>query len=87
MQFPTGKQRTPNPRHPKPPKITPKTTRNMKYGYVYKGVPSQPSNFRATDIGETAVTLQWTKPTHSSENIVHYELYWNDTYANQAHHK
>jgi len=59
----------------------------MKYGYVYKGVPSQPSNFRATDIGETAVTLQWTKPTHSSENIVHYELYWNDTYANQAHHK
>lgn len=52
-----------------------------------KGVPSQPSNFRATDIGETAVTLQWSKPTHSSDNIVHYELYWNDTYANQAHHK
>ncbi|XP_055372235.1 tyrosine-protein phosphatase Lar isoform X2 [Condylostylus longicornis] len=52
-----------------------------------QGVPSQPSDFRATDIGETAVTLQWSKPTHSSENIVHYELYWNDTYANQAHHK
>ncbi|XP_037912845.1 tyrosine-protein phosphatase Lar isoform X5 [Hermetia illucens] len=52
-----------------------------------QGVPSQPSNFRATDIGETAVTLQWSKPTHSSENIVHYELYWNDTYANQDHHK
>ncbi|CAD7000574.1 unnamed protein product [Ceratitis capitata] len=32
-------------------------------------------------------TLQWSKPTHSSENIVHYELYWNDTYANQDHHK
>ncbi|KAM7354360.1 tyrosine-protein phosphatase Lar isoform 4-T8 [Cochliomyia hominivorax] len=52
-----------------------------------QGVPSQPSNFRATDIGETAVTLQWSKPTHSSENIVHYELYWNDTYAKQDHHK
>ncbi|KAL9924781.1 tyrosine-protein phosphatase Lar isoform 5-T7 [Glossina fuscipes fuscipes] len=52
-----------------------------------QGVPSQPSNFRATDIGETAVTLQWSRPTHSSENIVHYELYWNDTYANQDHHK
>lgn len=47
------------------------------------GVPSQPNNFRATDIGETTVTLQWSKPTHSSENIVHYELYWNDTYANK----
>lgn len=51
------------------------------------GVPSQPSNFRATDIDETSATLQWSKPTHSSENIVHYELYWNDTYANEAHHK
>lgn len=53
----------------------------------FAGVPSQPSSFRATDIGETAVTLQWSKPTHSFENIVHYELYWNDTYANEAHHK
>lgn len=52
-----------------------------------QGVPSQPSSFRATEIGETEVVLQWTKPTHSSENIVHYELYWNDTYANEAHHK
>lgn len=51
------------------------------------GVPSQPNNFRATEIGETEVVLQWSKPTHSGENIVHYELYWNDTYANQVHHK
>lgn len=41
-----------------------------------QGVPSQPSNFRAVDIGENTVTLQWSKPTHSSENIVHYELYY-----------
>jgi receptor-type tyrosine-protein phosphatase F len=52
-----------------------------------QGVPSQPSNFRAIDIGETAVTLQWSKPSHSGENIVHYELYWNDTYANEQHHQ
>uniref|UniRef100_A0A182Q6R7 Fibronectin type-III domain-containing protein n=1 Tax=Anopheles farauti TaxID=69004 RepID=A0A182Q6R7_9DIPT len=52
-----------------------------------QGVPSQPSNFRATDVGETAVTLQWSRPTHSGENIVHYELYWNDTYANEQHHQ
>ncbi|XP_055295997.1 tyrosine-protein phosphatase Lar isoform X4 [Sitodiplosis mosellana] len=52
-----------------------------------QGVPSQPSNFRATDIGETDVVLQWSKPIHSNENIVQYELYWNDTYANEAHHK
>lgn len=41
-----------------------------------QGVPSQPSNFRTVDIGENSVTLQWSKPTHSSENIVHYELYY-----------
>ncbi|XP_059619067.1 tyrosine-protein phosphatase Lar isoform X2 [Phlebotomus argentipes] len=52
-----------------------------------QGVPSQPSNFRAIDIGETFVTLSWSKPLHSGENIVHYELYWNDTYANEQHHK
>lgn len=52
-----------------------------------QGVPSQPSNFRAIDIGETAVTLQWNRPSHSGENIVHFELYWNDTYANEQHHQ
>jgi receptor-type tyrosine-protein phosphatase F len=43
--------------------------------------------FRATDIGETAVTLQWSRPSHSGESIVHFELYWNDTYANEQHHQ
>ncbi|XP_063702711.1 tyrosine-protein phosphatase Lar isoform X2 [Culicoides brevitarsis] len=52
-----------------------------------QGVPSQPQNLRAIDVGETSVTLQWLKPTHSGENIVHYELYWNDTYANEQHHQ
>ncbi|KAK7792967.1 hypothetical protein R5R35_007615 [Gryllus longicercus] len=52
-----------------------------------QGVPSQPSNLRASDIGETKVTLLWNRPTHSSENIVSYELYWNDTYAKEKHHR
>ncbi|XP_077297678.1 tyrosine-protein phosphatase Lar isoform X3 [Arctopsyche grandis] len=52
-----------------------------------QGVPSQPSNLRATDIGETSMTLQWSKPSHSGENIVSYELYWNDTYAQEKHHR
>lgn len=52
-----------------------------------QGVPSQPSNLRASDIGETSVTLQWSKPLHSSENIVSYDLYWNDTYAKEKHHR
>ncbi|CAH1184278.1 unnamed protein product [Phyllotreta striolata] len=52
-----------------------------------QGVPSQPSNLRTSDIGETSVTLQWTKPSHSGENIVSYELYWNDTYAKEKHHR
>lgn len=55
--------------------------------FWYKGVPSQPSNLRASDIGETTVTLQWSKPSHSGESIVSYELYWNDTYAKEKHHR
>jgi netrin-G3 ligand len=44
-------------------------------------VPSQPSNLRTSEVGETSVTLQWSRPTHAGDNIVGYELYWNDTYA------
>jgi fibronectin type 3 domain-containing protein len=44
-------------------------------------VPTQPSNLRASEVGETSVTLQWSRPAHAGENIVSYELYWNDTYA------
>ncbi|XP_046401143.1 tyrosine-protein phosphatase Lar isoform X4 [Ischnura elegans] len=52
-----------------------------------QGVPSQPSSLHATDIGETSVSLKWSKPSHSGENIVSYELYWNDTYAKEKHHR
>ncbi|XP_076680114.1 tyrosine-protein phosphatase Lar isoform X4 [Andrena cerasifolii] len=52
-----------------------------------QGVPSQPEMLTAIDIGETKVTLQWSKPAHSAENILSYELYWNDTYAQEKHHR
>ncbi|XP_012226664.1 tyrosine-protein phosphatase Lar isoform X6 [Linepithema humile] len=52
-----------------------------------QGVPSQPEMLTAVDIGETKVTLQWGKPAHSAENILSYELYWNDTYAKEKHHR
>lgn len=52
-----------------------------------QGVPSQPEMLTAVDIGETKVTLQWGKPTHSAENILSYELYWNDTYAKVSDYK
>lgn len=55
--------------------------------HFFAGVPSQPSNLMASDIGESAVTLQWNKPTHSGESIASYELYWNDTYAKEKHHR
>ncbi|KAL1129262.1 hypothetical protein AAG570_013791 [Ranatra chinensis] len=54
---------------------------------LQQGVPSQPINLRATDVGETSVSLQWTKPVHSGESIVSYELYWNDTYAKERNHR
>ncbi|XP_024084878.1 tyrosine-protein phosphatase Lar isoform X3 [Cimex lectularius] len=52
-----------------------------------QGVPSQPGNLHTTDIGETSVSLAWSKPNHAGENIVSYELYWNDTYAKEKNHR
>ncbi|XP_051170943.1 tyrosine-protein phosphatase Lar isoform X3 [Leptopilina boulardi] len=52
-----------------------------------QGVPSQPENLQAVELGETKITLQWDKPAHSAENILSYELYWNDTYAKEKHHR
>ncbi|KAF4529945.1 hypothetical protein B566_EDAN018067, partial [Ephemera danica] len=52
-----------------------------------QGVPSQPGNLRATDVGETSVTLQWTRPAHSSENIVMVETYTlTDLYPNTLYY-
>lgn len=48
---------------------------------VYVTVPSQPRDLRATEIGESSITLEWTKPAHSGENILGYDLIWNDTYS------
>ncbi|XP_037294800.1 tyrosine-protein phosphatase Lar isoform X2 [Manduca sexta] len=52
-----------------------------------QGVPSQPSNLMAVEAGETSVTLSWRRPAHAGDNIVSYELYWNDTYAKEHHKK
>ncbi|XP_026732889.1 tyrosine-protein phosphatase Lar isoform X3 [Trichoplusia ni] len=52
-----------------------------------QGVPSQPSNLIAVEAGETSVTLSWRRPAHAGDNIVSYELYWNDTYAKEHHRK
>ncbi|XP_058805805.1 tyrosine-protein phosphatase Lar isoform X2 [Phymastichus coffea] len=52
-----------------------------------QGVPSQPEKLTAVEVGETKITLTWNKPSHSAENILSYELYWNDTYAKEKHHR
>lgn len=44
-------------------------------------VPSQPRELRVSEIGETSIVLQWAKPNQVGEQILSYELYWNDTYA------
>ena len=46
-----------------------------------QGVPSQPSNLRAVESRATSITLAWEQPSHSGDNIVSYELYWNDTFS------
>ena len=46
-----------------------------------QGVPSQPSSLVAVEVGSTNIKLRWEQPDHSGENIISYELYWNDTYT------
>ncbi|XP_050443629.1 tyrosine-protein phosphatase Lar isoform X3 [Adelges cooleyi] len=50
-----------------------------------QGVPNQPKDLRISEIGETSIVLQWAKP--NAEQILSYELYWNDTYAMEKHHR
>ena len=50
-----------------------------------QGVPSQPSSLLAVEVGSTSIKLRWEQPDHSGENIVSYELYWNDTYTPSVH--
>jgi hypothetical protein len=61
-------------------KISSLVVKELETWFLYT-VPSQPSNLRTNEVGETSVTLQWSRPAHAGENIVSYELYWNDTYA------
>ena len=46
-----------------------------------QGVPSQPSRLAAAEVGSTSIKLSWEQPDHAGENILSYELYWNDTYT------
>ncbi|RWS19628.1 Tyrosine-protein phosphatase Lar-like protein, partial [Leptotrombidium deliense] len=52
-----------------------------------QGVPSQPKNLRAVATSATTVQLTWKRPSHSSETITGYEIYWNDTFTNIQSHK
>ena len=46
-----------------------------------QGVPSQPSNLEAQEVKSTSMKLRWEQPDFAGENILSYELYWNDTYT------
>lgn len=42
-------------------------------------VPSQPTNLHPSRVTATSIELTWTRPSHQGENIISYELYWNDS--------
>ena len=52
-----------------------------------EGVPGQPTNIRVVDQQATSLMLEWSPPIHSGENIIAYELYWNDTFSNRVWQK
>ncbi|XP_055940735.1 tyrosine-protein phosphatase Lar-like isoform X5 [Argiope bruennichi] len=52
-----------------------------------QGVPSQPSNLRVLATSSTTVHVSWSKPSHSGEKVIGYDLYWNDTFTQQQYHQ
>ncbi|XP_069195928.1 tyrosine-protein phosphatase Lar isoform X6 [Procambarus clarkii] len=44
-----------------------------------QGVPSQPTNLLPSRVTATSIELSWTRPSHQGENIISYELFWNDS--------
>ncbi|XP_076353516.1 tyrosine-protein phosphatase Lar-like isoform X3 [Tachypleus tridentatus] len=52
-----------------------------------QGVPSQPSDMKAIPTSSTTVELSWKRPKYSGENIIGFELYWNDTFSHQQYHR
>ncbi|XP_076307988.1 tyrosine-protein phosphatase Lar-like isoform X2 [Tachypleus tridentatus] len=52
-----------------------------------QGVPSQPLNLLVKFTSSTTVELEWSHPEHSSENVIGYELYWNDTFTKKQYHR
>lgn len=47
-----------------------------------QGVPNQPQGLQATEKGPHKITLTWRK---STEPIIGYNVYWNDTFQNTTH--
>ncbi|XP_076346267.1 tyrosine-protein phosphatase Lar-like isoform X2 [Tachypleus tridentatus] len=52
-----------------------------------QGVPSQPCDLKAISSSSTTVELSWKRPEHSGENIIGFEVYWNDTFTKQQYHR
>ena len=49
-----------------------------------EGVPGQPTGIRVLEQAATSLLLEWSPPIHSGENIIGYELYWNDTFSKRV---
>ncbi|XP_025017927.1 tyrosine-protein phosphatase Lar isoform X2 [Tetranychus urticae] len=47
-----------------------------------QGVPNQPLGLQAVAQGPHSIKLTWKMPPNAGENIIGYELYWNDTFEN-----
>ncbi|XP_037094696.1 tyrosine-protein phosphatase Lar-like [Pollicipes pollicipes] len=45
-----------------------------------QGVPSQPNGLDVVEKDATTAVLSWERPVHSSESIINYVVYYNDTY-------
>ncbi|XP_034250839.1 tyrosine-protein phosphatase Lar [Thrips palmi] len=51
-----------------------------------QGVPGSPNKFRLASVSSSWARLEWSPPSPLAEDIVSYELYWNDTYSRERHH-
>jgi len=55
-------------------------------GYVAVVVPGQPSNLQGVPVSANAIRLSWDHPAGTGDNIISYELYFNDSVQRRGVH-
>ena len=59
---------------------------SIGWGSVSVAVPGQPSNLQGVPVSANAIQLSWDHPPGRGDNIISYELYYNDSMQRRGVH-